>query len=183
MHRSDTRGPPEAWIHKLMYRRDIASISNGPFDRPYSGLFNQIEQRRYSSGKCTFPFWTTPNSHSGKIFRTNGQHLRSVSLLGWEIQKLTRRIIYSVFVWTPKLQYVICFDFCPNVSYWWWAFELNFLVGYHYAKVAVKCFIAHLIRNYRVTTNYTDIDQLQLVQNTSLKLIEKHMIKLELRLE
>lgn len=59
----------------------------------------------------------------------------------------------------------------------------SILVGYHYAKVSVKTFIAHLIRNYRVTTKYTDINQLQLVQNVSLRLTEKHMVKLEPRLE
>lgn len=38
-----------------------------------------------------------------------------------------------------------------------WYEKLIILVGYRYAQVLVKCFIAHLIRNYRVTTNYTDI--------------------------
>lgn len=59
---------------------------------------------------------------------------------------------------------------------------LNRLVsGYHYAKSSVKCFTAHLIRNYRVTATYKSIDQLQIVQNMSMKLLGKHMIKVERR--
>lgn len=57
----------------------------------------------------------------------------------------------------------------------------SFFAGYHYAKASVKCFTAHLVRNFRITTSYTHIDQLQLVQNVSFGLIDKHMIKLEAR--
>lgn len=60
---------------------------------------------------------------------------------------------------------------------------LELIAGYQYAKVLIKTFIAHLIRSYRVRTNYTSIDQLQLVQNISLRLNKNHMVKLEPRLE
>lgn len=75
------------------------------------------------------------------------------------------------------------FEQLPSAAYIPFSYGPRNCIGYHYANVSVKCFVAHLIRNYRVTTNYTDIDQLQLVQNASLKLIDKHMVKLEPRSE
>lgn len=53
--------------------------------------------------------------------------------------------------------------------------------GYFYAKVSVKCCIVHLIRNYRLTTIYKNIDELIPVLNTSMRLVNKHMVKLERR--
>ncbi|XP_031637234.1 cytochrome P450 3A19-like [Contarinia nasturtii] len=69
----------------------------------------------------------------------------------------------------------------PDAAYMPFSYGPRNCIGYHYAKVSVKCFIAHLIRNYRVSTTYTDLDQLQLVQNASLRLVHKHMIKVEPR--
>lgn len=59
-------------------------------------------------------------------------------------------------------------------------FNILFL-GYYYAQASLKCFTAHLIRNYRITTTYTHIDQLHLAENISLKLLGKHMIRIEPR--
>ncbi|XP_031637232.1 probable cytochrome P450 313a4 [Contarinia nasturtii] len=53
--------------------------------------------------------------------------------------------------------------------------------GYSYAKVSVKCCIVHLIRNYRLTTIYKNIEELKPVLSISMRLINKHMIKLERR--
>lgn len=56
-----------------------------------------------------------------------------------------------------------------------------FVLGYFYAKVSVKCCIVHLIRNYRLTTIYKKIDELIPVLNVSMRLVDKHMVKLERR--
>lgn len=53
--------------------------------------------------------------------------------------------------------------------------------GIHYAETAVKCFTAHLIRSYRLTTSYTSIDQLEIVHKITLKLGGKHMVAVEPR--
>lgn len=53
--------------------------------------------------------------------------------------------------------------------------------GYFYAKVSVKCFVVHLIRNYRLTTIYKHIDELQIVLNTSMRITDKHMVRLDRR--
>lgn len=69
----------------------------------------------------------------------------------------------------------------PAAAYIPFSYGPRNCIGYHYAKASMKCFTAHLIRNYHLTTTYTHIDQLQLIQNLSFKLADKHMIKLEAR--
>lgn len=69
----------------------------------------------------------------------------------------------------------------PAAAYIPFSYGPRNCIGYHYAKVAVKCFVAHLIRNYRLTTTYTTIDQLEFVKIVSLRLVKKHLIKLESR--
>lgn len=55
------------------------------------------------------------------------------------------------------------------------------VLGYFYAKISVKCYMAHLIRNYRLETIYKTVDELKILQNVSMRLADKHMVKLERR--
>lgn len=54
-------------------------------------------------------------------------------------------------------------------------------IGYFYAQVAAKMSIAHLIRNYRLSTTYKNIDELKLLLNIGLRLVDKHVVKMERR--
>ena len=54
-------------------------------------------------------------------------------------------------------------------------------IGIFYAKMSMKLFIAHLVRNYQLTTSYKNIDELKLLFSTGLRLVDKHMVKLRRR--
>lgn len=69
----------------------------------------------------------------------------------------------------------------PATAYIPFSYGSRNCVGIYYAKAAIKLFTVHLIRNYRLETTYTNIDQLQFIQNLSIGLVGKHMIKLETR--
>lgn len=69
----------------------------------------------------------------------------------------------------------------PPAAYIPFSYGARNCIGYFYAKVSVKCFIVHLIRNYRLSTPYKNIDELRLVLNVSMRIVDKHMIKFERR--
>lgn len=62
-------------------------------------------------------------------------------------------------------------------------FQLKFyaILGLFYARVVVKTFIAHLIRNYRLTTPYKKLEDLKIEQFVVMSLADKHMVKLACR--
>lgn len=43
--------------------------------------------------------------------------------------------------------------------------------------------IAHLVRNYRLTTTYKSMDDIKIEQLVTMQLVHKHMIKLNKRQE
>lgn len=55
-------------------------------------------------------------------------------------------------------------------------------IGIYHAQVGLKLYVAHLVRNYRITTSYKNIDELRPLFNVGLRLADKHMIKLERRI-
>lgn len=69
----------------------------------------------------------------------------------------------------------------PAAAYIPFSFGPRNCIGFYYAQVSVKLYIVHLIRNYRLTTSYKNIEDLKLLQNGSLRLVDNHMIKLERR--
>lgn len=54
-------------------------------------------------------------------------------------------------------------------------------IGYFYAQIVMKLFIAHLIRNYQLTTNYKSMNELKIMFMVGLRLVDKHMVKLSRR--
>lgn len=69
----------------------------------------------------------------------------------------------------------------PAAAYIPFSYGPRNCIGFYYAQVSVKLYIAHLVRNYRLRTIYKNIDDLKLLQNGSLRLVDKHMLKLERR--
>lgn len=55
-------------------------------------------------------------------------------------------------------------------------------IGMYHAQVGLKLYIAHLVRNYRITTFYKSMEELRPLFNVGLRLADKHMIKLERRI-
>lgn len=55
-------------------------------------------------------------------------------------------------------------------------------IGIHLAQIGLKLYVAHLVRNYHITTSYKNIDELRPLFNVGLRLADKHMIKLERRI-
>ncbi|XP_031639205.1 probable cytochrome P450 313a4 [Contarinia nasturtii] len=69
----------------------------------------------------------------------------------------------------------------PSSAYVPFSYGARNCIGYFYAKVSVKCCVVHLIRNYRLTTIYKNIDEMKPVLNVSMRLIDKNMVILERR--
>lgn len=57
-------------------------------------------------------------------------------------------------------------------------FNLYLLKDIHYAKMAVKCTIAHMVRNYRIETTYKSIDDLIIIPSISYRFTKGHIIRL-----
>lgn len=51
-------------------------------------------------------------------------------------------------------------------------------IGYFYAKVCLKLYVAFLIRNYHLETSYKSIEELKPLLSIGMVLVDKHMIKL-----
>lgn len=59
-------------------------------------------------------------------------------------------------------------------------FFCNFL-GILYAKMSVKCMIAHLIRHYRINTPYKSLEEIKILQTVSIRFVSSHLVKLQKR--
>lgn len=51
-------------------------------------------------------------------------------------------------------------------------------IGYFYAQVCLKVYVAYLVRNFHLETSYKSIEELKPLLNIGLRLVDKHMIKL-----
>lgn len=54
-------------------------------------------------------------------------------------------------------------------------------IGFFYAQVCLKLYVANLIRNYYLETSYKSIEELKPLLSVGLVLVDKHMIKLSRR--
>lgn len=54
-------------------------------------------------------------------------------------------------------------------------------IGFFYAQVCLKLYVANLIRNYHLETSYKNMKELKPVLSVGLGLMDKHMIKLSRR--
>lgn len=72
-------------------------------------------------------------------------------------------------------------DNIPAASYIPFSFGIRNCIGLYYAQISVKMFIVHLVRNFNLKTPYKKIEDLKLLHNGSLRLVDKHMLKLDRR--
>lgn len=58
------------------------------------------------------------------------------------------------------------------------SYGLRDCIGYFYAQVCLKLYVAYLIRNYYLETSYKSIEELKPLLSIGMVLVDKHMIKL-----
>lgn len=50
-----------------------------------------------------------------------------------------------------------------------------------YAKIAVKCFMVHLVRHFRIGTPYKSLEELKPIQTVTMRFANGHQMWLEKR--